>query len=143
MNHDLIPITELNSVTVVSVNYIRSPQEDPCRASNTDRRNGSRLTLNHFNAYAKEPKRKSPTSNTCFPFPLSRRIHKKRITSFPPSFKIDRRRLACHHHLGLGRSSCNSSADVRAVLTGVVAWLLVLADQVLSLSLNRGEIDSS
>jgi hypothetical protein len=25
MNHDLIPITELNSVTVVSVNYIRSP----------------------------------------------------------------------------------------------------------------------
>lgn len=29
MNHDLIPITELNSVTVVSANYIRSPQGGP------------------------------------------------------------------------------------------------------------------
>jgi hypothetical protein len=65
------------------------------------------------------------------------------MTSFPLSLVIDRRRLACHHHLNLMRSSCNSSADVRAVLTGVVAWLLVLADQVLSLSLNRGEIDNS
>jgi hypothetical protein len=65
------------------------------------------------------------------------------MTSFPLSLVIDRRRIACHHHLDLVRLSCNSSADVRAVLTGVVAWLLVLADQVLRLSLDRGEIDSS
>lgn len=150
MNRDLIPITEQNSVTVVSANYIRSPQgrsgtlaERAIRTERQGRRNGSRLTLNHFNACAKEPKRKSPTLNTCFPFPLSRRIDKERMTSFPLSLVINRRRLARHHHLDLVRSSCNSGAHIRAVLTGVVAWLLVLADQILCLSLNRGKIDSS